>query len=84
MAATVVSTASATGLANTNTSLAVPRPDPAPAFGDVRLEPDLDAIEALASERESLWRRVQAADFLTPAEKRAAVGYPPEAPEPGA
>ncbi|TXM88435.1 phage portal protein [Methylobacterium sp. WL30] len=56
----------------------------APAFGDVRLEPDLDAIEALASERESLWRRVQAADFLTKAEKRAAVGYPPEAPEPGA
>ncbi|TXM75685.1 phage portal protein [Methylobacterium sp. WL12] len=50
----------------------------APAFGDLRLEPDLDAIEALATERESLWRRVQAADFLTTAEKREAVGYPPE------
>ena len=38
-----------------------------PAFGAARLEPDLDAIEALAPERESLWRRVQAADFLTEA-----------------
>ncbi|WP_342162489.1 phage portal protein [Methylobacterium sp. SD21] len=51
-----------------------------PAFGAVELEPDLDRIEALASERESLWRRVQGADFLTQAEKREAVGYPPEAP----
>ena len=51
-----------------------------PAFGAVEVEPDLDRIEALAAERESLWRRVQAADFLTPAEKREAVGYPPEAP----
>ena len=48
-----------------------------PAFGPARLEPDLDAIEALAPERESLWRRVQAADFLTEAEKREAVGYGP-------
>jgi phage portal protein BeeE len=39
------------------------------------LEPDLDAIEALADERESLWRRVTAAPFLTDAEKREAVGY---------
>ncbi|MGU3536725.1 phage portal protein [Methylobacterium sp. A54F] len=52
-----------------------------PAFGPASLEPDLDAIEALAPERESLWRRVGAADFLSPAEKREAVGY---APEPGA
>ncbi|KAA2237236.1 phage portal protein [Salinarimonas soli] len=42
---------------------------------DLRLEPDLDAIEALAPERESLWRRVSAADFLTADEKREAVGY---------
>jgi HK97 family phage portal protein len=49
-----------------------------PAFGPVDLEPDLDRIEALAAERESLWRRVQAADFLSLAEKREAVGYPPE------
>ena len=38
----------------------------APAFGEaLALEPDLDAIEALADERESLWRRVSAAAFLT-------------------
>ena len=47
-----------------------------PAFGaGLRLEPDLDAIEALAPERESLWRRVNAASFLSEDEKRAAVGY---------
>jgi HK97 family phage portal protein len=39
------------------------------------LEPDLDAIEALADERESLWRRVSAAGFLSDDEKREAVGY---------
>lgn len=55
-----------------------------PAFGTVELEPDLDRIEALASERESLWRRVQTADFLTRAEKREAVGYPPDAADPSA
>lgn len=55
-----------------------------PAFGPVELEPDLDRIEALASERESLWRRVQAADFLTRDEKREAVGYRPEGPDPAA
>ncbi|WP_262027545.1 phage portal protein [Microvirga sp. Mcv34] len=38
----------------------------APGFGEtLRLEPDLDAIEALADERESLWRRVSAATFLS-------------------
>jgi HK97 family phage portal protein len=48
----------------------------APAFGEtLRLEPDLDAIEALAEERESLWRRVTAAAFLSDDEKREAVGY---------
>ncbi|MBV6658308.1 MAG: phage portal protein, partial [Devosiaceae bacterium] len=41
----------------------------------LRLRPDLDAIEALSQEREALWRRVQAADFLTDEEKRAAIGY---------
>ena len=51
-----------------------------PAFGPVDLEPDLDRIEALSAERESLWRRVQAADFLAVSEKREAVGYPPERP----
>lgn len=48
-----------------------------PAFGPAVLElvPDLDAIEALSSEREALWRRVGEAGFLTDEEKRAAVGY---------
>jgi len=48
----------------------------APAYGEgLRLEPDLDQVQALASERESLWRRVNEAGFLTDDEKRAAVGY---------
>lgn len=47
-----------------------------PAYGaTLSLEPDLDAIEALATERESLWRRVSAAGFLSDDEKREAVGY---------
>jgi HK97 family phage portal protein len=47
-----------------------------PAYGEtLSLEPDLDAIEALATERESLWRRVSAAAFLSDDEKREAVGY---------
>ena len=52
-----------------------------PAFGAVRLrlEPDLDRIEALGDERETLWRRVSAASFLTEDEKRMAVGYGPRA-----
>ncbi len=51
----------------------------APAFGAAGLEPDLDRIEALAAERESLWRRVGAAAFLSAEEKREAVGYGPAA-----
>ncbi len=56
----------------------------APAFADqdplaearaLQLRPDADAIEALSTEREALWARVQGADFLTVNEKRAAVGY---------
>ena len=47
-----------------------------PAFGaELALQPDLDAIEALALERESLWRRVGGAEFLDEDEKREAVGY---------
>jgi len=47
-----------------------------PAFGgELALEPDLDAVEALAEERESLWRRLAVADFLDAQEKREAVGY---------
>ncbi|MFT0860944.1 phage portal protein [Ancylobacter sp. G4_0304] len=49
----------------------------APAYGTgpLTLEPDLDAVEALSTEREALWRRVSEAGFLTDEEKRQAVGY---------
>jgi HK97 family phage portal protein len=46
------------------------------AYGEaLRLEPDLDRIAGLASEREALWARVGAAGFLSDDEKREAVGY---------
>ena len=49
-----------------------------PRFGEtLRLEPDADRIDGLAAEREALWARVGAADFLTDDEKREAVGYGP-------
>jgi HK97 family phage portal protein len=48
----------------------------APVFGEkLRLSFDTDQIEGLAAERDSLWARVGAADFLSEDEKRAAVGY---------
>lgn len=37
---------------------------------------DTDNVPALAEEREALWRRIAAADFLTDAEKRALIGLP--------
>ena len=43
----------------------------------LELRPDCDAIEALSSEREALWSRLEKATFLTQNEKRAAVGYGP-------
>jgi HK97 family phage portal protein len=47
-----------------------------PAFGDrAMLRPAINEIDALASEREALWRRLEAASFLTDDEKRRAVGY---------
>ncbi|MFT0890907.1 phage portal protein [Pseudochelatococcus sp. G4_1912] len=47
-----------------------------PAFGaGLNLDPDLDCVEALSGEREALWRRITAADFLSDDEKREAVGY---------
>jgi HK97 family phage portal protein len=47
-----------------------------PAWGGgLRLGFDTDAVEALSVDREALWRRVGAADFLTDDEKRVAVGY---------
>ena len=46
------------------------------AFGEeLRLEPDLDRIAGLAAERDALWARVGAAEFLSEEEKRQAVGY---------
>lgn len=51
-----------------------------PAFGEgLALAHDGDRIEALSSEREALWRRLEAASFLSEDEKRAAVGYSPRA-----
>ncbi len=50
----------------------------------LRVSPDLDQVPALAAERESQWRRVTRADFLTPAEKRRMLGLSPTpAPDPG-
>ena len=47
-----------------------------PAYGGgLELRADLDAVEALSPERDALWSRVNAASFLSGAEKRAAVGY---------
>jgi len=52
----------------------------APAWdGSLRLSFDADRIAALSSEREALWSRLGAAEFLTEDEKRAAVGYGPMA-----
>jgi phage portal protein BeeE len=45
-----------------------------PWFGGLELGIDVDAIPALAEDRERLWAQVGAADFLTTEEKRAAVG----------
>ncbi|MGD9783888.1 MAG: phage portal protein [Hyphomicrobiaceae bacterium] len=51
----------------------------APAWGGgLELRPDLDAIEALSSERDQLWTRLERAGFLSIDEKRAAAGYGPQ------
>ena len=47
------------------------------APGSASCAPDLDQVEALSSEREALWARLDKASFLTDDEKRAAVGYGP-------
>jgi HK97 family phage portal protein len=50
----------------------------APAYGGaLALRADMDQIEALSSEREALWARLDRSTFLTLDEKRAAVGYGP-------
>ncbi len=46
-------------------------------YGEMmRLNADLDSVPALSVERESQWRRVANADFLSAAEKRAMLGLP--------
>ena len=48
----------------------------APVFGErLRLSFDTDQVEGLAAERDALWARIGAADFLGDDEKREAVGY---------
>ena len=48
----------------------------APQFGDdLRIDYDIDKIEALALRRQQVWDKVSAATFLTVNEKRAALGY---------
>ncbi len=47
-------------------------------YGDgIVLKPDLNNVEALASEREARWQRIAKADFLSINEKREALGYGP-------
>jgi HK97 family phage portal protein len=43
--------------------------------GVLKLVPDLDQVEALAPDRDALWKRLNDATFLTADEKRQAVGY---------
>ena len=44
---------------------------------NLQLKCNLNAIPALADERGKLWQRIGRADFLTPNEKRKALGYSP-------
>jgi len=47
-----------------------------PTYGDnFSVTTDLDTLEALADERESLWKRVKESEVLTVDEKRQAIGY---------
>ena len=47
-----------------------------PAYGGtLSFRPDIDTLEALSSERDALWTRINTATFLTNDEKRAAAGY---------
>ena len=44
----------------------------------VAVSPDPDGVPALAAERDALWTRVEAAEFLSRAEKRVLLGLPAE------
>ena len=49
-----------------------------PQFGnELRLVVDTDRIDALSSDRNALWERIERAQFLTLNEKREAAGYAP-------
>jgi HK97 family phage portal protein len=43
---------------------------------EMELYPDLDAVPALASERDTQWKRISEADFLSNEEKREMLGLP--------
>ena len=45
-----------------------------PRFPGAMLRPDLDLVPALSAERDALWARLQAASFLTDAERRRMAG----------
>jgi HK97 family phage portal protein len=50
----------------------------APRFGEgLRIGFDADAVDALAEVRSELWQKLNAAEFLSTNEKRAAAGYSP-------
>lgn len=50
----------------------------APWFPDGQLGIDLDQVPALSEDRERLWSQVAGAEFLSRAEKRQMLGFPPE------
>ena len=50
----------------------------APWFPETVLGIDLDMVPALSEDRERLWSQVSDADFLSRAEKRQMLGFPPE------
>lgn len=47
----------------------------APLWPDMRIDYDLDRLDALAEERAREWARIDAASFLTEDEKREALGF---------
>ncbi len=49
-----------------------------PWFPDAELGINLDQVPALSEDRERLWSQVSDADFLSRAEKRQMLGFPPE------
>ena len=49
-------------------------------YPDLVLGVDLDQVTALAEDRERLWAQLNAAEFLTTDEKRAAIGLAPQLP----